>query len=254
MQRATSFGAVADDYDRLRPTPPPQAVEWILQGRAAVAVDVAAGTGVMTRELLARPQRVGRVIAVEPDPRMRAVLTRRTPGAEVLEGRGEGLPLPSDSADLIVVASAWHWIDASLAVPEIGRVLRDGGRLAVLWSGRDTRVAWMREVFEAALPGQDAERDERQRRMRALVVPDGQPFTAVDSAEFDFTQRMTVADLAAAVGTYSRIIVMGPERAAEAMSCARRRLADRFGGDDVEIDVPFRSRAFRCDRLPRTAG
>jgi len=251
VQRATSFGAVAADYDRLRPTPPHEAVAWILPAHAALAVDVGAGTGAMTRQLLARGDRVDRVVAVEPDPRMREVLHRRTPEVPVLDGRGEAVPLPDASADLLVVASAWHWLDPARAVPEIARVLRDGGRLAVVWSGRNTRVDWVAELIDSVLPHADAERDERERRLRALVIPSGQPFSEVESAEFDFTRRMTVAHLAESFGTYSRVIVLGPERAAAAIDQARRTLAARFGGVDAEVDVPFRARAFRCERLPR---
>lgn len=244
---------VAEDYDRLRPRPPGEAVEWVLPAHAALAVDVAAGTGVMTRQLLSRPDRVDRVVAVEPDPRMREVLVRRSPGVEALDGRGESIPLPDSNADLVVVASAWHWIDATQALPEIARVLRDGGRLAVLWSGRNTRVPWVAETIDSVLPHADAERDEHARRRRALVVPAGQPFTEVEAAQFDFTRRMTIREVAESFGTYSRVIAMGPEGAAQAIDDARQMLADRFGGEDVAVDVPFRARAFRCDRLPRRA-
>jgi SAM-dependent methyltransferase len=251
VQRATSFGAVAEDYDRLRPRPPADAVEWLLPAHAGLAVDLAAGTGVMTRRLLARPDRVDRVVAVEPDARMRDVLARRSPGVQALEGRGEAIPLPEATADLVVVASAWHWIDAGQAVPEIARVLRDGGRLAVVWSGRNTTVPWMADLIDAVLPHADAERDERERRLRALVIPDGEPFTKVEAAQFDFVRRMTVSEIAESFGTYSRVIALGPERAVQAVDRAREALAERYGGPDVPVDVPFRTRAFRCDRLPR---
>jgi ubiquinone/menaquinone biosynthesis C-methylase UbiE len=69
--RATSFGRVADDYDRLRPGPPDEALDWLVPLTCEVVVDLAAGTGLFTRALQAR---VPPVIAVEPDDRMRAVL------------------------------------------------------------------------------------------------------------------------------------------------------------------------------------
>ncbi len=82
----------------------------------------------MTRELIGRAPRV---IVVEPDERMRAVLTARCPEAEVLAGRGEDIPLPDASVDAVVISSAWHWLDPERAVPEITRVLRFGGVLGV---------------------------------------------------------------------------------------------------------------------------
>src|SRR5277367_4433822 len=128
-----SFGAIADDYDRLRPSPPPEAIDWLLPARHDVVVDLAAGTGLLTRALAGK---AGHVIAVEPDERMRSVLQARSAGVEVLAGRGESIPLPDSSADAVFVSSAWHWMDPRLAIPEIGRVLRDGGRFGVIWTGR----------------------------------------------------------------------------------------------------------------------
>ena len=69
--RRLSFGSVATDYDRYRPSPPPQALDWLIPPGAQAVLDLAAGTGVVTRELVGRAPRV---IAVEPDERMRAVL------------------------------------------------------------------------------------------------------------------------------------------------------------------------------------
>jgi SAM-dependent methyltransferase len=69
--RRLSFGSVATDYDRYRPPPPPQALDWLIPPAAQAILDLAAGTGVVTRELIGR---AARVVAVEPDERMRAVL------------------------------------------------------------------------------------------------------------------------------------------------------------------------------------
>jgi SAM-dependent methyltransferase len=102
-----SFGGIADDYDRLRPGPAPAALDWLLPARPDVVVDLGAGTGLLSRALAGRADRV---IAVEPDARMRAVLTGRSPGVEVLAGRGESIPLPDASADAVLVSSAWHWM------------------------------------------------------------------------------------------------------------------------------------------------
>ena len=46
-----SFGTIADDYDRLRPPPPEAAVDWLLPAGCRVAVDLAAGTGLLSRAL-----------------------------------------------------------------------------------------------------------------------------------------------------------------------------------------------------------
>ena len=106
--RALSFGEVAADYDRLRPAPAPDALTWLVPEGCELAVDVAAGTGLFTRALATR---VPKVIAVEPDARMREVFALRSPGIELREGSGEAIPLPDAGADLVTVSSAWHWFD-----------------------------------------------------------------------------------------------------------------------------------------------
>jgi ubiquinone/menaquinone biosynthesis C-methylase UbiE len=106
-------------------------------------VDLAAGTGLFTRALLSR---VPEITAVEPDGRMRVVLAERTEGVRVLDGRGEAIPLPDASVDAVFVSTAWHWLDPALAVPEIARVLRDGGRLGVIWTGRDRADDWVADL------------------------------------------------------------------------------------------------------------
>jgi ubiquinone/menaquinone biosynthesis C-methylase UbiE len=117
-ESATSFGSVADSYDRVRPGPPPAAVDWLLPADCAVAVDLAAGTGLFTRALAGR---VGQVVAVEPDERMRQVLAGRSPDVRVLDGRAEDIPLPDGCADAVLVSHAWHWFDPERAVLEIAR-------------------------------------------------------------------------------------------------------------------------------------
>jgi ubiquinone/menaquinone biosynthesis C-methylase UbiE len=160
--RALSFGSVAAAYDRYRPAPPQAAVAWLLPERVAVAVDLAAGTGALARRLL---RCADRVIAVEPDERMAAVLGRRLPQVELLIGRAESLPLSDACVDAVLVSSAWHWLDHEAAVPEIARVLRPGGLLGICWTSLDResqrgRLLW--ETGRKLLP-QWRERRERHR-------------------------------------------------------------------------------------------
>ena len=101
--RAVSFGGVAAAYDRYRPSPPQTAIDWLLPQSVAVAVDLAAGTGALARRLLGH---AGRVIAVEPDERMAAVLARRLPQVDLLIGRALYIFWPH-SWDRIDIGS-WH--------------------------------------------------------------------------------------------------------------------------------------------------
>jgi SAM-dependent methyltransferase len=260
-ERSLSFGAIAEDYDRLRSGPPEAAVDWLVPAGCQVAVDVGAGTGLLTRALA---RKVPRVVAVEPDERMAAVLRARAAGAglsgiDVVQGRGESIPLPDASADGVFVSSAWHWLDAEHAPREIARVLRDGGRLGVIWTSRDRAADWVREVEWFRRPGQaardagpDGQAGQRPRQRHGEVTLPGDLFGSVAAASFTFTRRMTVDDLVGMLATYSGAITAAPEERQTAIAHARAVLERLFPGAD-EIDVPMRSECFRAGRRPRGA-
>lgn len=253
-ERATSFGAVAEDYDRLRPGPPGAAVDWLLPTHCEVAVDLAAGTGLLTR-VLAR--KVALVVAIEPDERMAAVLRARSPGVHVLQGRGEAIPVPDASADGVLVSSAWHWMDPDHAVPEIARVLRDGGRFGVVWSSLDRDVGWLRELRRLSRPDPadtDAQGDRQPRSVlhHQVTLPEGGPFGDIATASFGYTRTMTIGDVVDLLATYSGVITASPADRAAGLARARAALRERFPGA-TEIDVPLRASCWRADRADRVS-
>lgn len=253
--RRLSFGSVAEDYDRYRPSPPPPALDWLIPdgGSGTTAIlDLAAGTGLVTRELTGRARRV---VAVEPDERMRAVLAARCPEAEVLAGRGEDIPLPDASVDAVVISAAWHWLDPARAVPEITRVLRPGGHLGVLWTSRDDRVQWVAEFNALARESREADRPEgrpggdpaERRRRRWVEFPPGSPLSPPEERLFEFSVPMSRGQLAGLLGTYSGVITLEPRRRAE-FSERVRSFLDRQPWDAA--DVPLICRCLRSTRLP----
>jgi SAM-dependent methyltransferase len=243
---------VADDYDRVRPSPPDEALDWLVPRDCPVAIDIAAGTGLFTRAL---QRRVTQVIAVEPDDRMRAVLAARSPGVRAVAGRGEAIPVPDASADGVFVSSAWHWLEPGQAVPEIARVLRDGGRLGVIWTSRDRRVDWVAELDmirrpQAVTSAQDAR--AQLRRRHAVALPQDAPFENIASASFEFARTMTVDDAVDWLATYSGVIVAPAGERAAGLARAREALLLRADADGM-IEIPMRSACWRADRLQRTA-
>jgi SAM-dependent methyltransferase len=138
--QAASFGAVADVYERGRPSYPAEAVDWLIPAGAAQVLDLGAGTGKLTRQLTGRGLDV---TAVEPSEGMREKLRQAVPGVRALDGTGERIPLPDRCVDAVLVAQAWHWVDPARAVPEVARVLRPGGQLGLLWNIRDERADWV---------------------------------------------------------------------------------------------------------------
>jgi SAM-dependent methyltransferase len=148
------FDRVADVYEKVRPSYPGAVVDLLSAtfrvGPESTVLDLAAGTGKLTRLLVPL---AGRVVAVEPVAGMRAELAKAVPRAEVLDGTAEAIPLGDRSVDVVTVAQAFHWFDPDRALADIRRVLRDGGGLALVWNVRDESVAWVRDFTEVIVEG-----------------------------------------------------------------------------------------------------
>jgi SAM-dependent methyltransferase len=145
--RSRSFENVAEEYERHRPDYPEEALRWTTQqleldGPARV-LDIGAGTGKLTRGLVA----LGfEVVAVEPGPPMVEQLRAAMPEVEAHVAPAEALPLQEASVDAAFAGQAFHWFDRERAVPELHRVIRPGGGLALLWNWWDERDPLQREL------------------------------------------------------------------------------------------------------------
>lgn len=245
--QSKSFGEIADDYDRFRPGPPDAAVEWLLPPAATDVLEIGAGTGGLTRRLVGR---VAHVRAVEPDDRMRAVLAARVPQAEVLPGRAEEIPAGDASFDAVFVASAWHWVDEARALPEVARVLRPGGRLALLWNGPDRTVDWVRSLFSGGRELTDEQIDAwdtRRRDRHTVNLGAGSPFAEPEQRFVHWTLPMTKSELEGLVGTYSVAITMETsQREAYVASISRFLDAQEQLARQGTIEVPMRCLCWRA--------
>ena len=150
VPRRLMFGEHADAYERARPEWPEEAARWLVPEKARLVVELGAGTGKLTRAIAALGVRV---VAVEPDLRMLALLHER--GLEGIEGAAEAIPFGDDEADGVVAGSSLHWFELDRALGEIHRVLRPGGRVGFGWNHRDERhpaIAAMSEVIYSSRP------------------------------------------------------------------------------------------------------
>jgi len=193
------------------------------------------------------------VVAVEPDDRMRAVLSERSPGVRVVAGRGEAIPVPDASADGVFVSSAWQWLDLDQAVPEVARVLRDGGRLGVIATSRDRRVDWVAELD--SLLGPNAARMARDINTRVdrrpeVMLPENAPFGNIVSASFLFSRTMTVDDAVGWLATYSSVIMAHAGEREAGLARAREALSRHAVGNGM-VEIPVRSSCWRADRAHR---
>lgn len=144
---ARGFEAGAAAYEAARPGYPDDAVAVLRDevgiGVGTTVVDLAAGTGKLTRRLV---ELGASVTAVEPVAGMRDQLASVLPDLTILDGTAEQIPLGDASADVVTVAQAFHWFDAPAALDEVARVLRPGGSLVLLWNERDESTPWVAEM------------------------------------------------------------------------------------------------------------
>lgn len=202
-RRARSFGRVAQQYQRGRPTYPTEAIEWLLGAKPLDVVDLAAGTGKLTRVLIDAGHRVR---AIEPLPEMRALLARSAPEAELIEGTAEQIPLPTRSTDAVLVGAAFHWFDQERALAEIARALRPRGVLGLLGNGFDNSVPWMemlRERLGSRVPDQLPSRWPEPARLLRI-------FESVERRAFPHEQPIDLAGLRDLAVSRSRVALMSP--------------------------------------------
>jgi SAM-dependent methyltransferase len=256
-ERAHSFGTVANAYDEFRPGYPDSAVDWALapvrapgDGRSLDLLDLAAGTGKLTAALLRRPGAT--VTAVEPDPRMLAVLRTALPQVTAVPGTAEDIPLGDDSVDAVLVGHAFHWFDMGRALAEIGRVLRPGGVVAALWNHEDDSVGWVAGYHRVEELG----RREAGKRRRGGDNPDPlvhPAFEPPERADFDNTERTTITRLIGALSTHSWTLVVPPEQREAGYDRIRTYLAGvpelglaGAGAEDREFELPVRTIVLRA--------
>jgi SAM-dependent methyltransferase len=239
-EMSSSFGREAARYESGRPDYPADAVAWLLAplegiGRRARVADLGAGTGKLTRVLR---ELEAEVVAIDPDAEMLAELGRRVPGVPTFLGRGEGMPLPDHSVDAVVSGQAWHWVDPVRASQEVGRVLRPGGVLGLIWNVRDESVEWVARLT-SIMHGSSAER----------MISEGGPTAHPPFSAFE--QRVSTWERSL---DRSAFIDMAASRSyvITAQPAERERILAEVGelfdarAVDGELALPYRTEAFRA--------
>lgn len=151
MNVRKNFDGYADDYTVGRPQYAVEMIDSIL-GDASPAsfriADIGSGTGKFTSQLLVRGFEV---FSVEPNDDMRRVAEEELKGFagfHSVNGGAEDTSLESASVDLVTTAQAFHWFDVDKFRSECQRILRDEGRVALIWNVRDMDAPLNQELYE----------------------------------------------------------------------------------------------------------
>jgi SAM-dependent methyltransferase len=239
------------DYEAARPSYPPDAVAWFVEhlhiAPGAVVVDLAAGTGKLTR--LLAPSGAD-IVAVEPLDGMRASFRALLPAVPLVAGTAEALPIASGALDAMTVAQAWHWFDHDRAIAEVVRVLRPGGRVGLVWNARDRTEPWVDAVWtimdrvEKRAPW----RDHENWRDSALNGP--MPgFGELHAAEFRHIQTTTPEGVVQRVASVSHVAVLPPAEQQEVLDEVRQVVATHPAVRGREtVEIPYRVDCYWAER------
>ena len=202
-------------------------------------MDLAAGTGRLTRELLALG---ASVVAVEPVDEMRALIR----GTEAVRGRAEEIPLPEGSVDAVFVGEAFHWFDGPAALAEIARVLRPGGGLAIMWNAglpQQEEQPWRQEVVELIRPvyfhpqgrrvPAAAGDDPRDEDTAWRTGPGWEPFEPIEYRRFEHVQRLSRDGYVALVSSFSFVAALEDAERARLLEGVAEVL-ERHGVDELD--------------------
>ena len=209
QQPATSFGAAVGAYELGRPGYAPEHVAWLLEGVRGRVLDLAAGSGKLTRAVTG----LGfEAVAVDPDEQMLS----RIADVPTLVGTAEAIPLPDDSVAAVTVGQAWHWFDYEAAGAEIARVLAPGGRLGLVWNIRDIRNPFVAALAEVMGPS------PAEAMMDADAVAGVPGFTRFERRRFESVRMITPDAVEALVTSRSHWLVASPATQAQVLADVRQ--------------------------------
>jgi SAM-dependent methyltransferase len=209
-------------------------VSWLVGEERLRVLDLGAGTGKLSRSLVALGHDV---VAVEPSAEMLAQLRLVLPDVEAIEGSAEQIPLPAESVDRVVAGQAFHWFDAGTALPEIARVLRTGGTLGAIWNLLDEESALVTRLYGLLPPfGGSGE------PIDALV--ESTLFDTVEEETFGFTRRFSRDELVDGVGTQSSIATLPPDERARTLAAVGRFYDEAALPDGLSL--PYLTSAYRA--------
>jgi SAM-dependent methyltransferase len=181
------------------------------------------------------------VTAIEPLPEMLELLPAAAPGAFAVLGNAEVIPLPDASADVVAAAQAFHWFDLPVALPEIARVLRSRGRLALVWNKRDDREPWVARLSET-IGSETVESEDVETPIAASGL-----YGPVERATFEWAQKLDRALVRDLVLSRSYCAIKPPDLREEILANVERLFDEHASGGVLEL--PYVTVCYRASKV-----
>jgi SAM-dependent methyltransferase len=247
------FTGLAQIYARCRPGYPPAALDLVVSrcglGPSSLLVDVGCGTGISSRLFAARGVPV---LGIDPNGDMlaRAEAEPPPPGAPAPRyriGRGEDTGLPDASADAVLAAQAFHWLDAEAALREFRRILKPGGWVVLLWNERDESDPFTAAFGAVIRTAPETAAVEGPRGRAGQPLLESPLFDAAERVAFANTQEVDEEGLLGRA--FSASYAPREPAVAEAFAAALRKVFARFQRDG-KVVVRYETAVFLA-RRPR---
>jgi SAM-dependent methyltransferase len=226
----------AETYDRGRPLYGIEVARLLIERLGMApgepALELGAGTGQLSRALLEAGLEL---IAVEPLAGTRALLARAIGEQRARAGTAEQIPLPDDSVAAVFAADSFHWFDEARAVPEIRRVLRPRGGVAILRSVPVFETPWSHELG-TMLAATRPEHPAFGERGAAAALEDDPAFGPVAELHTSSRGSFDRGQMLAWVASLSWVATLEPARREELLAGVHELLA-RHRVTTVEHEV-----------------
>ena len=177
-QRRNSFNQLASLYDEVRPTYPTALFDDIItlsnlptDGRI---LEVGCGTGQATLPFANRGYAIECIELGDQLAEIARLNLISYPNAQVMVGDFETFTIEREHYDLLLSATAFHWIDPTVRFKKSYEILKPGGSLAVFWTHHvQTEISWeiftrVQEVYARVVP-------EMTKKYKGLIHPDDFP-------------------------------------------------------------------------------
>jgi SAM-dependent methyltransferase len=246
LPSVSRFHDRAADYVKYRPSYPPAAIDAILDGLGAPsrlrAADVGAGTGISARLLADRGVHV---IAVEPGDVMRG---SAAPHANVqwTAGTAEATGLRTSTFDLALCAQAFHWFRQQEALVELARILKAGGRLAIMWNRRSMTDPLTLGYRQAILDVGGEIAEERIAFDPAIITRSG-VFSPPERVAFPHTHRLDLDGLIGRARSASYVPKTGPD--GERLLSRLRALHAAHADADGFVTMIYETEIYRASKI-----